>query len=455
MTFEALRILLLAACGFAVVGPMLMPSMEPTAIVRLLLLPIPRGTLYAAQAGGALSEPWILIALPVVLARPARARGWRRGARGRALPRGGRLCSSSASSASRRSPTLLLHLVVRDRRRGELLALLFIVVVPAIALLPGLLLRLVGRCARHGAPAALDPDARLGHAARRMWRRPSFRRSSSRARRDPRHSTRPTPRSCRSLVLFASATFLHALGLLTFVAAARLALGRNTTANEPAGRSRPAVRAAVPVAGQRRRGAGAAPPGAAHAARTIDRALAVRGLRALCDRHLPAGTDGARIRQPHQRPEPRHLRWRRLPARDPAVCAEPVRHRRLGADAGLALPAQHATSCWPARRWATGSSPSVPALVVVLVAFVLFPEGSPWLWLSLPPATRGHLRDRRTGSGRHSRRSFPAPSTSTASAGAATRTASPVSWDCSSSRPRACRQSSSRSSRRASFTGRH
>ena len=70
MTFEALRILLLAACGFAVVGPLLMPSMEPTAVVRLLLLPIPRQTLYAAQAAGALSEPWVLISLPVVLAVP-------------------------------------------------------------------------------------------------------------------------------------------------------------------------------------------------------------------------------------------------------------------------------------------------------------------------------------------------------------------------------------------------
>ncbi len=33
--------------------------------------------------------------------------------------------------------TLLLHLVVRDRRRGELLALLFIILVPAIALAAG------------------------------------------------------------------------------------------------------------------------------------------------------------------------------------------------------------------------------------------------------------------------------------------------------------------------------
>ena len=59
MTFQTLRILLMLACGFAIVAPLLMPSLEPTAMVRLLLLPIRQGTLYAAQAGGALSEPWI------------------------------------------------------------------------------------------------------------------------------------------------------------------------------------------------------------------------------------------------------------------------------------------------------------------------------------------------------------------------------------------------------------
>ena len=83
MTFEALRILLLAACGFAVVGPLLMPSMEPTAIVRLLLLPIPaRHAVRGAGRAAALSEPWVLIALPVVLSIPVGTRrrrrcGWR------------------------------------------------------------------------------------------------------------------------------------------------------------------------------------------------------------------------------------------------------------------------------------------------------------------------------------------------------------------------------------------
>ena len=107
-------------------------------MVRLLLLPIPRQTLYAAQAAGALSEPWVLISLPVVLAIPV------------GLALGGAGLSAALSLAAglllilcliglSTLSTLLLHLLVRDRRRGELLALVFIVLVPAVAMLPGLL----------------------------------------------------------------------------------------------------------------------------------------------------------------------------------------------------------------------------------------------------------------------------------------------------------------------------
>ena len=112
---------------------------RPT-IVRLLLLPIPRQTLYLAQAAGAISEPWVIVALPVVAVDPGRTR-WP-AARGRRPPwRWWRGSSwSCASSACRRSRRLLLHLLVRDRRRGELVMLMFIVFVPVMAMLPGLLL---------------------------------------------------------------------------------------------------------------------------------------------------------------------------------------------------------------------------------------------------------------------------------------------------------------------------
>lgn len=139
LTFDGLSILLLAASGFSIVGPMLLPSMEPTTIVRLLLLPIPRQTLYLAHAASAISEPWVIIAIPVVIAVPlglAAGGAWLAAAI--ALTAGLMLavCLIGLSTLS----TLLLHLIVRDRRRGELVMLLFIITVPVLAMLPGLLL---------------------------------------------------------------------------------------------------------------------------------------------------------------------------------------------------------------------------------------------------------------------------------------------------------------------------
>ena len=90
------------------------PSMDPTTIVRLLLLPIPRQTLYLAHTAGAISEPWVMIWLPVVASMPVGLGGWRRMAGGGhgALRR--RCCSPCASSACSTLSTLLLQL---DRAR--------------------------------------------------------------------------------------------------------------------------------------------------------------------------------------------------------------------------------------------------------------------------------------------------------------------------------------------------
>ena len=56
-----LRFLALAASVLAVIGPIVLPVMERANPVRLLLLPIPRATLYVAQASGALADPWTLV----------------------------------------------------------------------------------------------------------------------------------------------------------------------------------------------------------------------------------------------------------------------------------------------------------------------------------------------------------------------------------------------------------
>ena len=72
---------LFAACGLTIVGPILLPAGDRTNAVRLLLLPIPRGVLYLAQSMSALADPWIVLAGVLVVALPvgiAAAGNWRR-----------------------------------------------------------------------------------------------------------------------------------------------------------------------------------------------------------------------------------------------------------------------------------------------------------------------------------------------------------------------------------------
>ena len=117
---------------------MLLPAADRTNPVRLLLLPIPRSTLYAAQSSSAFGDIWVLVMLPIVLCIPV------------GLAAGGAFAAAALSLAAgvllvlivvglSSLSTSVLHLLVRNRRRGELLALLFILILPAISMLPGLL----------------------------------------------------------------------------------------------------------------------------------------------------------------------------------------------------------------------------------------------------------------------------------------------------------------------------
>jgi len=136
--FEAARYFLLVIPVVGIVGPLLLPAADRTNPVRLLLLPIPRRTLYVAQSSSAFGDVWVLLMLPVVLFLPV------------GLIAGGALAAAMLSLAGgvllvvivvglSSLSASLLHLVVRNRRRGELLALLFIMILPAVSMLPGLL----------------------------------------------------------------------------------------------------------------------------------------------------------------------------------------------------------------------------------------------------------------------------------------------------------------------------
>jgi hypothetical protein len=159
ITFEVLRYLALGASALAVIGPVLMPVMEQANPVRLLLLPIPRSTLYIAQTSGTLADPWILLMIPVMVFLPA------------GLAAGGALTAAALAliasvlflavlTGLSMLTACVVQLVVRDRRRGELVALVFILVAP----LAGMLFNVTSQ---HGArPRDRTTTAAPEHAAR-------------------------------------------------------------------------------------------------------------------------------------------------------------------------------------------------------------------------------------------------------------------------------------------------
>jgi hypothetical protein len=132
------RYMLLAAVGLSIVGPVLLPAVDRTNAVRLLLLPISRAQLYVAQCIAAIADPWILLSIPLLIFIPV----------GMAVAGAFGLAAIAAIAALLLLAVLLglsslstttLHLLVRDRRRGELVALLAIVVVPTLVMLPTLM----------------------------------------------------------------------------------------------------------------------------------------------------------------------------------------------------------------------------------------------------------------------------------------------------------------------------
>ena len=138
LPFEVIRFLLFAACGLTIVGPLFLPAADRTHAVRLLLLPISRRILYVAQTLTAITDPWILLVVPTVAAVPLGiAMG---GAPGIAMVSAaaglGLLVILLGISSNVSS---LMQLLVRDRRRGELLTLLVILILPVVGMLPALL----------------------------------------------------------------------------------------------------------------------------------------------------------------------------------------------------------------------------------------------------------------------------------------------------------------------------
>lgn len=137
---ELVRYFLLLGLALTVVGPIVLPTRDGGNVVRLLLLPIPRVALYIAQVSAALADPWIALMVPVLVGVPiGLAVGVQFTAAAIALVAGAALllfvlCLTSLASS-------IIHLLLRDRRRGDIVMLVLVLVLPLMGILPQFLMR--------------------------------------------------------------------------------------------------------------------------------------------------------------------------------------------------------------------------------------------------------------------------------------------------------------------------
>lgn len=210
--FEVCRYLLLAVTILAVIGPLFLPAADRTNPVRLLLLPIPRSVLYVAQSSAAFGDPWNLLSMPMLAAIAAGL-----------LVGGEPLAAVVALIAAilfvavviglASVATSALHLVVRDRRRGELVALLFIILIPLFSMLPAML-DPGSRRSRAGEPRERLLPAWVDMSARRALTILPSEVFVSTTRNAAAHAYAPA--ASRAGILVVMAVLLHGLGAAAF-----------------------------------------------------------------------------------------------------------------------------------------------------------------------------------------------------------------------------------------------
>ena len=162
LPMEVLRYFLLASTAFTLIGPIVLPMRDAGNVVRFLLLPIPRAALFTAHAAGTLADPWVLLTVPPLLTIPI------------GLAAGGRLVAAASAVVAGAAFLLIIvgltallssaiHLLLRDRRRSDLVMLFLVVMLPMLGLLPSFMQlehsseRSAGRVRSHP-PAAHEPS---------------------------------------------------------------------------------------------------------------------------------------------------------------------------------------------------------------------------------------------------------------------------------------------------------
>ena len=205
--FEVVRYFLLLATVFTIFGPIVLPTRDGGNAVRFLLLPIPRTTLYIAQVAGALTDPWILLTIPVFVGVPLGA-----AIAGHPILAAVALIAGLALLALITGMTSLtstvIHLLLRNRRRGDLVMLVVVLVLPLIGLLMPALIdsdrpqrRRGGAVARQARPAQSASES-VTLARRAFAYSPSelYRRASREAVTAPKNA--PVPLAALAAMAF-------------------------------------------------------------------------------------------------------------------------------------------------------------------------------------------------------------------------------------------------------------
>jgi len=163
----ALRFTLAVLFATAVLSPLLFPAArQPRNLARLMLLPIPTRVLFAMETASCLADPWIAIVLPPLVTVPV------------GLAWGGRPLAALVAVASGAVLFLLLvgiaflatslfQLVMRDRRRSELVAVILVFLPLIFVALQQTRVEERREARRRAAEAAAEAPA--GASARGQW----------------------------------------------------------------------------------------------------------------------------------------------------------------------------------------------------------------------------------------------------------------------------------------------
>jgi hypothetical protein len=195
MAMEIIRFFLVMALALTLLGPVILPTRTSGSVVRMLLLPIPRVVLYLAQMTGAIADPWVLLIVPVMIGVPiGLAIGLKFGAALVALLAGVVFMFFVMGLTSLASS--IVHLLLRDRRRGDIVMLILVLVIPVVALAPQMLMRSErkeGRRLTRAERQALPPSATAVAATRLLPYVPSeiYRRTAIISARAPLEATVP------------------------------------------------------------------------------------------------------------------------------------------------------------------------------------------------------------------------------------------------------------------------